>query len=289
MCVGLITIIAGGMTSVVGGGGNLTLPTLFALGFTAALTVGLSRLAFFSGACVSVWKQRARLRSRRQRIRVLIVFGVCLLGGYMGSYVVLALGDKIIRLVAPVFLLLAVYTFFGERREALPEEQIPEVPMIFESWWQLILLFLIALYGGTLGGGVATMLMATLMSMVPNESPRRVFAVRQSASLAFNSGAIIGYAPLMFSNVWIGLWHPSAVTAYWGSSVKSAIFLAPEFLAVLMVPAAMIGANWGNYFVESVLEHTLRLVMGWVSLVLVIVLIVRNLPEYATLLKAVFF
>ena len=47
--IGLISVIAGVMTSVVGGGGVLTTPALLALGITVALTVGLSRVAFFPG------------------------------------------------------------------------------------------------------------------------------------------------------------------------------------------------------------------------------------------------
>jgi uncharacterized membrane protein YfcA len=270
--IGLISLVGGAMTSAIGGGGNLTIPTLMALGFNVAIAVGLSRVAFLSAAYVSLKKQQQFLRTPMQQRRLQIAKRVGFSGGVLGALLLQGIGPAA-KVVAPALLIFTAYSLMTERKQALRHND-EEVAVVFQNWKPIGKLFGYSLFGGFFGGGVAPMLFSALTEMLPDESPRRVFAVRQGASWGFNLGAVVGYSYIILGDLWPLLMHPAMAMERFGVGL-----LSPAFLVLVMVAAGSIGAIWGNDFVNSLGESKIRQVMGWASLFLVVLLIGKEVYD----------
>ena len=159
---------AGVMNSVAGGGTLLTFPALLFLGQDAITANATSTVALVPGSLASAAGYRRELAAHRRWLRVLLV--PSLLGGALGSWLLLATPERAFAALAPFLVLFATVLFLAQgawaRRRTAIQREAPVsgdasiAPLAWRS--ALACQFLIAIYGGYFGAGIGILMLAVL-------------------------------------------------------------------------------------------------------------------------------
>lgn len=155
---------AGVMNAMAGGGTILTFPTLVFLGLPAVTANATSSVALLPGAAASLFGFRREVREHRAWLKTL--FLPSLVGGAIGSVLLLGTPEKVFASLAPVLLLFATVLFMIQgavsRRLSTKAGADPE-HLSRRRWVTASLLqFGVALYGGYFGAGIGILMLALL-------------------------------------------------------------------------------------------------------------------------------
>ena len=170
---GLLLFLAamggGTMNAVAGGGSFLTFPTLVFQGVPPIIANATSTVALWPGSIASTAGYRDDLRTLR---RWLVPFSVaCLVGGYLGAWLLLRTSPDDFRALIPWLILVATLVFaFGDRvvtRLRSRTGDDPRPPSRRGLAAAVLVQLAIAVYGGFFGGGMGIMMLAsyTIMGM----------------------------------------------------------------------------------------------------------------------------
>jgi uncharacterized membrane protein YfcA len=158
---------AGAMNAMAGGGTILTFPTLIFLGLPAITANATSTVALLPGAAASMAGFREDVSRHRAWLKTL--FLPSLLGGVLGSVLLLRTPEKVFAHLAPVLILLATVLFMARgalsRRFLPPKETGGPAPahLTRRRWLAATLLqFAVAVYGGYFGAGIGILMLALL-------------------------------------------------------------------------------------------------------------------------------
>jgi uncharacterized protein len=148
---------AGALNAVAGGGTFLTFPALVYAGVPAIPANATSAVAVFPGYLSGALGFRRELAAV-ERGRLLRMLGLGLVGGLIGSLLLLVTPSSVFRAVVPWLLLLATLAFaLGERGTAWVSARTgsrrPPIPLGAG-------LLAVSIYGGYFNGGLGIMLMA---------------------------------------------------------------------------------------------------------------------------------
>lgn len=183
--------LAGAMNALAGGGSFFTLPALVLAGVPSLAANASSTVALFPGGLASVWAYRADLRpvGGVPLGRLLIV---SLVGGLLGSLLLLLTPQRAFDRVLPWLLLWATVTFAVGRRlgEAL-RRSVRISPTVV-----LVLQLPLAIYGGYFGGAVGIMMMAVWSLLGPADlhglNPAKTLLVAATNAIAVLSFIVAG-------------------------------------------------------------------------------------------------
>jgi uncharacterized membrane protein YfcA len=169
---------AGVMNSIAGGGTILTFPALIALGLPAISANATSTVALLPGAASSMAGYRREVRSHKGWLSAL--FLPSLIGGAVGSVLLLSTPEKLFARLAPWLILFATGLFLVQgalaRRRRLeskdlkgakdfkddsPERQRVGLPE-GRFWGAVAAQLGIAVYGGYFGAGIGILMLALL-------------------------------------------------------------------------------------------------------------------------------
>ncbi len=172
----LSAVGAGAMNAMAGGGTILTFPTLMFLGMPAVAANATSTVALVPGTMASMAGFRSEVSRNRAWLKTL--FLPSLLGGVLGSVLLLRTPEKIFQNLAPVLILFATVLFmvrgFLSRRfgsgfgsSGNPGDTAtgsPTPSSLSPGRWTVavILQFAVALYGGYFGAGIGILMLALL-------------------------------------------------------------------------------------------------------------------------------
>lgn len=159
-------LVAGAINSVAGGGTLLTFPALtWILGPSAASAViasATSTVALFPGSLAATWGYRREIVSQRRWIMPLMV--PSLVGGSLGTWLVVSQKDAIFQEMVPWLILLASALFLLQPtisrwtgiggHHVMPTTTTMACIIAFQS--------LIALYGGYFGAGIGILMLSSL-------------------------------------------------------------------------------------------------------------------------------
>ena len=158
---------AGVMNAMAGGGTILTYPTLVFLGLPAITANATSCVALLPGGAASLFGYRREVREHRRWLRTL--FLPSLVGGAIGSVLLLRTPEKTFALLAPILILFATVLFMIQgavSRRALQENRAQEAdPSAIPAgrWATAVFLQLgVAIYGGYFGAGIGILMLALL-------------------------------------------------------------------------------------------------------------------------------
>lgn len=163
LCVS--SMLAGIVNSVAGGGTLLTFPVLvYALG-TSVGANATSTTVLFPGSVAAAWGYRRELKDQRKWILPLII--PSLIGGLVGTYLVVSHDEKVFEHLVPWLILLATalfllqpviskWTGIGKPHEK-PSQWLFSGIIAFQ--------FLVALYGGYFGAGIGILMLSSLALM----------------------------------------------------------------------------------------------------------------------------
>ena len=162
-------LVAGAINSVAGGGTLLTFPALtWILGPSAASAViasATSTVALFPGSLAATWGYRREISSQRRWIVPLLI--PSLIGGSLGTWLVVSQDEAVFQEMVPWLILLASALFLLQpaitrwtgigRPHELPSTTTMACIIAFQS--------LIALYGGYFGAGIGILMLSSLALM----------------------------------------------------------------------------------------------------------------------------
>ncbi len=162
-------VLAGIINSVAGGGTLLTFPSLtYVLGSgdeAAVIANATSTIALFPGSLASVWGYRQELKGTRSSLLPLLI--PSLIGGAIGTWLVVSYPAKTFMLLVPWLILLATLLFMLQPTISkwtgigLPHE----APTLRTRFGIVAFQFLVALYGGYFGAGIGILMLSSLALM----------------------------------------------------------------------------------------------------------------------------
>jgi len=173
---------AGGMNAMAGGGTLLVFPTLLLLGQPSIVANATATVGLFPGVAASLYGYRREVRTHRAWLKTL--FLPSLLGGTIGSILLLRTPEKLFAHLAPLLILFAtalflLQGFLARRRDARPGSSasgtpgtpaMPETPGLDDpghlSWQRFTVASLcqlgISIYGGYFGAAIGILMLAVL-------------------------------------------------------------------------------------------------------------------------------
>lgn len=155
-------LMAGGLNAVAGGGGFLTLPALLFCGLPPVVANATSSLAVWPGSLAGLFAYRRELQSGAHPFMLFAAIGAA--GGLAGGLLLLASRNDVFMALLPYLLLLATALFAGGERLTARVLQATGGKRVGRGWL-VVLLLVIALYGGYYGGGMGIMTLAVLALM----------------------------------------------------------------------------------------------------------------------------
>ena len=166
----LSALAAGAVNSVAGGGTLLTFPALLAalspLGPEAAVVANAtSTVALVPGSLAGAWGYRSEMHVARRWI--LLLLAPSLLGGALGSLLVVYLKASIFNSLVPWLILIAALLFLIQPTLAklIGQEQHADAPSGGTVTAVVLFQFLVAVYGGYFGAGIGILMLSALALM----------------------------------------------------------------------------------------------------------------------------
>jgi uncharacterized membrane protein YfcA len=225
----LSALMAGFIDSAVGGGGMITVPTLFTVLPNASVPVilGTNKLSAAGGTVVAAF-QYAKKISINRRLVIPAMIAACLaaiLGGWLVAYIPINVFKK---MLPPVLLGLLIYTLFnktlGQKNQAV--ELQTKTPLM-----GVLLGGLIGLYDGLFGPGTGSFL-ALLWIKAYGFDFIHATAHAKWVNLATNLGSIV--------------WFAGHGQVYWQLSLMMTVFNMMGALA-----GTKVTIKYGNKFVRK--------------------------------------
>jgi uncharacterized membrane protein YfcA len=152
----LAAAVGGALNSVAGGGSFVAFPALLFAGVAPVPANATNTIALWPGSVASAIAYRRELRDLRRELVPLSV--AALVGGLVGSVLLLRTSDRTFVLLIPFLLLFAtlLFTFGGPIAKRLSRGAHAPLPAAVVA--QLV----ISIYGGYFGGGMGIMMLAVL-------------------------------------------------------------------------------------------------------------------------------
>jgi len=152
---------AGIMNAIAGGGTILTFPTLMLLGEPAITANATSTVALLPGSAASMAGYRTEVTEHRQWLRTLFIPSI--LGGAIGSVLLLRTPEKLFAQLAPLLILFATVLFMFQGIVARWTGAHHAVNPAAGRWIAASFLqFGVAIYGGYFGAGIGILMLAIL-------------------------------------------------------------------------------------------------------------------------------
>jgi uncharacterized membrane protein YfcA len=179
---------AGLVNAVAGGGTLLTFPALLAAGVPAVAANATNTVAVFPGQLASSFAYRGHIAEERHRAITLAV--PSLVGGLLGSILLLALPEKVFEEAVPWLILFAcvLLALQGQLKRLLVARGAASHPA---ALW--VIQLLIAVYGGYFGAGIGILMLAAMGVLVPS-SIQHANALKVLLSLLINAIAAVYFA-----------------------------------------------------------------------------------------------
>lgn len=202
LCVS--AVLAGIVNSVAGGGTLLTFPVLvWTLGSSVSANA-TSTMVLFPGSLAATWGYRRELASQRHWIVPLII--PSLVGGGLGTWLVVSQPEKVFEELVPWLILIATALFLLQPAitrwtgigtpHAKPSRTVLAGLIGFQ--------FLIALYGGYFGAGIGILMLSSLALMGIGDI-HQMNALKSLFASAINGMSVvlfIGYGKIRWEYTW---------------------------------------------------------------------------------------
>ncbi len=175
----LSSAVAGGINSIAGGGTLVSFPVAMAVGLSPITANATNALALVPGSLASAWAYRNELKTDR-RLALRFV-GPSVLGGAIGSLLVLLAPERVYVMVVPGLVLGATLLILFKEQLALlsksagarsrspsavglaaPTQQGSALPTGKAAWLSGLAILGMAIYGGYFGAGIGIITLAVL-------------------------------------------------------------------------------------------------------------------------------
>jgi uncharacterized membrane protein YfcA len=155
-----VALLAGGVNSIAGGGSLILFPTLVALGLGTVEANVTNSVAQWPGYLGGVAGFREEYRGQRPRIVRLGL--VAVVGGTVGSVLLLTTPSEAFDVVVPVLVLLASLLLAAQPLVTARLRRAEDDGSARDPAWLYVTLFLATVYGGYFGGALGVILVGVL-------------------------------------------------------------------------------------------------------------------------------
>jgi uncharacterized membrane protein YfcA len=235
--------VAGALNAVAGGGSFITFPTLIFLGVAPINANASNNTALWIASIASASAYRHNLNIPKQQFLVLCL--TSLIGGVIGSVILLYTSQNVFKNLLPYLLLSAtlIFTFSDVFRKWLQfqsQRSFDKSPL----WVLVITQLAISIYGGFFGAGLGILMLATLSFLgIKNIHSMNAFK-------AFLGSCITGIAIFPFIYAGLIAWNQTILMAMGGSlggylCAHYASRLKPSIVKMFVV---FIGFSMTTYF-----------------------------------------
>lgn len=189
----LAGIVAGAVNAIAGGGSLISFPALLAAGYPAVTANVTNTVALVPGYLGGSLAYRPELVGQRSRIQSLAA--VSLVGGLVGSILLLIGPASLFRAIVPWLILFSCALLLGQPAVArfVRGQEQENRPADQHHWLLFPLQFLGAVYGGYFGAGLGVMMLAVL-GMFLQDTLQRLNALKGLLSLVINLISAIFFA-----------------------------------------------------------------------------------------------
>lgn len=186
-------VVAGIVNSVAGGGTLLTFPALlYVLGGNEDMAVAAnatSTIALFPGSLAAVWGYRHDLRGTKSSLMPLLL--PSLIGGALGTWLVVSYPAKTFQLLVPWLILLATLLFMLQplitRWTGIG--QAHTAPTLGTKLGIVVFQFAVALYGGYFGAGIGILMLSSL-ALMGSSDIHRMNAIKSLLASLINGTSV---------------------------------------------------------------------------------------------------
>jgi uncharacterized membrane protein YfcA len=186
-------VIAGVVNSVAGGGTLLTFPALlYVLGGNEDMAVvanATSTIALFPGSLAAVWGYRQDLKGTRSALLPLLL--PSLIGGALGTWLVVSYPAKTFQLLVPWLILVATLLFMLQPSISrwTGIGQAHTAPTLGTKIGIVAFQFAVALYGGYFGAGIGILMLSSL-ALMGNSDIHRMNAIKSLLASLINGTSV---------------------------------------------------------------------------------------------------
>ncbi|MGY1855988.1 sulfite exporter TauE/SafE family protein [Modestobacter sp. SYSU DS0290] len=155
-----VALLAGGVNSIAGGGSLILFPVLVALGLGTVAANVTNSIAQWPGYIGGVLGFRREYVGQRRRLIAFAV--VAVLGGTVGSILLLTLPSEAFDTIVPVLVLLASLLLLAQPLITRRVRRAADETRTGDPVWLYVALFLATVYGGYFGGALGVILVGVL-------------------------------------------------------------------------------------------------------------------------------
>ena len=185
-------VLGGGLNAIAGGGSFFSFPALVFTGIPFISANATNNAALLVGTIGSTTAYRKEIIGQGREVFPLVA--VSLLGGILGSILLLHTSQELFVRLLP-FLLLMGSLIFTFNKHLKNFKSLRGTKSEKNSWLSKIIVFslqlVIATYGGYFGGGAGFLLLATLTFL--SNDPRKQLAYKNLMMLVINSAALVPF------------------------------------------------------------------------------------------------
>jgi uncharacterized membrane protein YfcA len=228
---------AGVVNAVAGGGTLLTFPALLSAGLTPVCANATNTLALWAGQLSSAFAYKKHLQDERRRAVALAVPAV--LGGVIGSVLVLALPERVFATVVPWLIVFAclLLAFQGPIKRALTG--VPGADHPAALW---VVQLLISTYGGYFGAAMGILMLAAMSILLPS-SGQHANALKVLLSFLTNGAAALLFLGLGAADLPVALLLALANTAGGWAGARLAQRLPPLAMRLVAIGVGLYAAG----------------------------------------------
>jgi uncharacterized membrane protein YfcA len=187
--VGLASVLAGLINALAGGGSLIVFPALIAIGIPPVPANVTHTVALTPGYLGGALGQREDLRGQGKRLWIFIPVGA--LGGLLGGFLLLWIGEGIFHILVPFLILFATGLLavqdWVRRWIVKREKRAGNAPGEGRS---VIPVGLASVYGGYFGAGVSVIVLAVL-ALAIDDTLTRLNALKQCISFGISVAAAV--------------------------------------------------------------------------------------------------
>lgn len=232
-----VGIVAGIINTLAAGGSLLTLPVLMALGLPPNMANGTNRIAIFLQNVVGVGAfHREKVMDFPSGFKAGIPAA---LGAIAGAFIAVNLNDEAMKLaIAGIMILVFFLILLKPNRWINSHEAHPPIPY----WLQIIVFFLVGIYGGFIQAGVGFFLLTSLVLGSGFELVK-ANALKLFVILLYTPLALLIFFLHKDVYLWMGLvlaagnmtgaWIGTKIAVKWG-----AVFIRYFVLVAILIAAA---------------------------------------------------
>lgn len=246
----VVTIVAGAINSVAGGGTLITFPFLLQMGLTGKIANATSTLGLWPASLGAAWGYRQEIH--RSKAELALLFVPSLVGGAIGAVLVKLTSDKTFDQLVPWLILAATVLFMVQRpisawleRISKPVGDSKHTPMSRKVGIAM-LQFVVAIYGGYFGAGMGILMLAAF-GLLGIEDIHQRNGIKNLCGAAIN-GVAIGIF------IYLGLidWLVALVMAigallggYYAAGIAKR--LGQQRVRQIVIAIGLLSAGWTAY------------------------------------------